>query len=84
MPKNSGSAATTFEVRSSRPVEVGADGEALALDPPSRFRATPGALRYDSQPMLPATHPPPGPTKGWATTTALLQTAAGHPLAIEP
>jgi len=34
-----------FEVRSSRPVEVGLDGEALVLDPPLRFASLPGALR---------------------------------------
>jgi diacylglycerol kinase family enzyme len=35
----------TFEVRSSGPVEVGLDGEALLLDPPLRFTSMPGALR---------------------------------------
>jgi diacylglycerol kinase family enzyme len=34
-----------FEVRSSAPVEVGLDGEALVLDPPLRFASLPGALR---------------------------------------
>jgi hypothetical protein len=34
-----------FEVRSSGPVEVGLDGEALMLDPPLRFTSLPGALR---------------------------------------
>lgn len=34
-----------FEVRSSGPVEVGLDGEALVLDPPLRFASLPGALR---------------------------------------
>jgi diacylglycerol kinase family enzyme len=34
-----------FEVRSSGPVEVGLDGEALVLDPPLRFTSLPGALR---------------------------------------
>jgi diacylglycerol kinase family enzyme len=33
-----------FEVRSSRPVPVGLDGEALVLEPPLRFRSMPGAL----------------------------------------
>jgi diacylglycerol kinase family enzyme len=37
--------AEEFEVRSSRPVEVGLDGEALVLEPPLRFLAMPGALR---------------------------------------
>ena len=34
-----------FEVRSSGPVEVGLDGEALVLRPPLRFSSMPGALR---------------------------------------
>ncbi len=34
-----------FEVRSSRPVPVGLDGEALVLEPPLRFASMPGALR---------------------------------------
>jgi diacylglycerol kinase family enzyme len=37
--------AREFEVRSSGPVEVGLDGEALVLDPPLRFASLPGALR---------------------------------------
>ena len=37
--------AREFEVRSSSPVEVGLDGEALVLDPPLRFASLPGALR---------------------------------------
>jgi diacylglycerol kinase family enzyme len=35
---------TTIEVRSSGPVEVGVDGEALVLDPPLRFASRPAAL----------------------------------------
>jgi diacylglycerol kinase family enzyme len=35
---------TRFEVTSSRPVEVGVDGEALVMDPPLIFEAQPGAL----------------------------------------
>lgn len=34
-----------FEVRSTGPVEVGLDGEAILLDPPLRFVSLPGALR---------------------------------------
>jgi diacylglycerol kinase family enzyme len=37
--------AEEFEVRSSNPMEVGLDGEALLLDPPLRFASLPGALR---------------------------------------
>jgi diacylglycerol kinase family enzyme len=36
--------ASAFEVRSSGPVEVGVDGEALTLQPPLRFVTRPGAL----------------------------------------
>jgi diacylglycerol kinase family enzyme len=37
--------APSFEVRSTAPVEVGLDGEALVLEPPLRFSSLPGALR---------------------------------------
>ncbi|MFZ2114826.1 MAG: diacylglycerol kinase family protein [Solirubrobacteraceae bacterium] len=37
--------ARKFEVRSSGPVEVGLDGEALVLEAPLRFASLPGALR---------------------------------------
>lgn len=37
--------APAFEVRSSGPVEVGLDGEALVIEPPLRFESVPGALR---------------------------------------
>jgi diacylglycerol kinase family enzyme len=35
----------TLEIRSSRPVNLGIDGEAVTLDPPVRFESRPGALR---------------------------------------
>ncbi len=38
-------ASEEFEVRSTGPVEVGLDGEAIVLDPPLRFASLPGALR---------------------------------------
>jgi hypothetical protein len=83
--QNSGSPATTFQVRPSQPVEGGVDGEALVLDPPIRFRTMPGRCGDDSQPMLPGYSPTAAvPTKGWATITALLQTAGGRPVAIQP
>ncbi len=67
-----------FEVRSSGPVEVGLDGEALVLDPPLRFASLPGALRV----RLPrAVGLPPG-ARAVALTTdnlgALLRVAAGR------
>jgi diacylglycerol kinase family enzyme len=37
--------AREFEVRSSGPVEVGLDGEALVLEAPLHFASLPGALR---------------------------------------
>jgi diacylglycerol kinase family enzyme len=76
---------TTFEVRSGQPVEVGLDGEALVLDPPIRFRTMPGALRVRLPANAPGYSPAAAvPTKGWAAITALLQTAAGRPVTIEP
>ena len=67
-----------FEVRSSGPVEVGLDGEALVLDPPLRFASLPGALRV----RLPrGVGLPPG-ARAVALTTdnlgALLRVAAGR------
>jgi diacylglycerol kinase family enzyme len=75
----------SFEVRSGQPVEVGVDGEALLLDPPIRFRIVPGALRVRIPPHAPGYSPAAAsPTPGWSTITALLQTAAGRPVTIEP
>lgn len=37
--------ATSFEVRSSAPIEAGVDGEAVVYGPPLRFAVRPGALR---------------------------------------
>jgi diacylglycerol kinase family enzyme len=75
----------TFELRSGQPVEVGIDGEAMLLDPPIRFRILPGALRVRIPPRAPGYSPAAAvPTPGWATLTALWQTAAGRPVAIEP
>jgi diacylglycerol kinase family enzyme len=76
---------TSFEVRSGQPVEVGVDGEALLLDPPIRFRIVPGALRVRIPPHAPGySLAAAAPTPGWSTITALLQTAAGRPVTIEP
>jgi diacylglycerol kinase family enzyme len=36
---------TSFEIRSSAPVEIGVDGEALQMDPPLVFESVPHALR---------------------------------------
>jgi diacylglycerol kinase family enzyme len=76
---------TNFEVRAAAPVEVGIDGEAVLLDPPIRFRIQPGALRVRIPLQAPGYSPAAAvPTPGWATVTALWQTAAGRPVTIEP
>jgi diacylglycerol kinase family enzyme len=73
----------SFELRSDQPVEIGIDGEALVLDPPIRFRTLPGALRVRIPLTAPGYSPAAAaPTPGWATVTALLQAAAGRPVAI--
>jgi diacylglycerol kinase family enzyme len=67
-----------FEVRSSGPVEVGLDGEALVLDPPLRFASLPGVLRV----RLPRGVGLPPAARAAALTTdnlgALLRVAAGR------
>ena len=67
-----------FEIRSSGPVEVGLDGEALVLDPPLRFTSLPGALRV----RLPSGVGLPPAARATALTTdnlgALLRVAAGR------
>jgi diacylglycerol kinase family enzyme len=76
---------TSFEVRSGQPVEVGVDGEAMLLDPPIRFRILPKALRVRIPPRAAGYSPAAAvPTPGWATLTALWQTATGRPVTIEP
>ena len=76
---------TSFEVRSDRPVEIGIDGEAMLLDPPIRFRIVPGALRVRIPSHAPGYSPAAAvPTPGWSTITALLQTAAGRPVTVQP
>jgi diacylglycerol kinase family enzyme len=74
---------TRFEVRSGRPVEIGIDGEAMLVDPPIKFRTLPGALRVRIPPHAPGYSPAAAAaTPGWSTITALLQVAAGRPVAI--
>jgi diacylglycerol kinase family enzyme len=76
---------TSFQVRSDQPVEVGVDGEAVLLDPPIRFRLVPRALRVRIPSQAPGYSPAAAvPTPGWATLTALWQTATGRPVTIEP
>ena len=76
---------TSFDVHADAPVELGIDGEAVLLEPPIRFRILPGALRVRIPLQAPGYSPAAAaPTPGWATLTALWQTALGRPVAIEP
>jgi diacylglycerol kinase family enzyme len=76
---------TTFEIRSAEPVEFGIDGEPAVLDPPIRFQILPAALRVRIPPHAPGYSPAAAvPTPGWATLTALWQTATGRQVTIEP
>jgi diacylglycerol kinase family enzyme len=74
----------SFRLQSAQPVEIGIDGEAMLLDPPIEFRTLPGALRVRIPLQAPGYSPAAAaPPTGWAAVTALLQTAAGRPVAIE-
>jgi diacylglycerol kinase family enzyme len=74
-----------FEVRSSGPIEVGVDGEALQIDPPLHFRTSPAALRVRIPRQAPGYSPAAiVATPGWGTLRALLQVSAGRPVTIEP
>jgi diacylglycerol kinase family enzyme len=74
----------SFRLQSAQPVEIGIDGEAMLVDPPIEFRTLPGALRVRIPLQAPGYSPAAAaPPKGWAAVTALLQTAAGRPVAIE-
>jgi diacylglycerol kinase family enzyme len=71
--------AVRFEVRSSSPIAVGLDGEALMLEPPLQFVSLPGALRV----RLPQ-HASNGAAATSASFTrdnlrALSRIATGHP-----
>jgi diacylglycerol kinase family enzyme len=73
----------SFVLHSARPVEIGIDGEAMLLDPPLEFRTLPGVLRVRVPSHAPGYSPAAAaPPRGWAAVTALLQTAAGRPVAI--
>jgi hypothetical protein len=73
--------ASEFEVRSSHPVEVGVDGEALTLQPPLRFVIRPGGLTI----RLPLSAPGRSPAARTVrvmtkpTVVALWQTVLGRP-----
>ncbi|HEY2571052.1 MAG TPA: diacylglycerol kinase family protein, partial [Solirubrobacteraceae bacterium] len=71
-------AGPVFEVRSSSPVEIGLDGEALVLQPPLRFASLPGALRVRlprGAGLAPAARAAPLTTENLG---ALLRVAAGR------
>jgi diacylglycerol kinase family enzyme len=71
--------AETFEVRSTRSMAAGVDGEALELDPPLRFRVVPGALRVHLPPAAPGLSPAalsPGITR--SSVRALWDIATGQ------
>jgi diacylglycerol kinase family enzyme len=72
--------APTIEVRSTRPVEVGVDGEALVLDPPLRFVIRPAALtvRVPRAAAAGGAGTPPTRLTHRSTITALFQLAFGR------
>jgi diacylglycerol kinase family enzyme len=75
---------TSFEVRSRASVEIGIDGEAASIEPPVTFQTIPGALRVRIPQHAPGYSPAAArPRRGASTLKALLQTAAGHPVAID-
>jgi diacylglycerol kinase family enzyme len=70
-----------FRVDSGQPVEIGIDGEAMALQPPLVFESLPGALRV----RIPRHAPGVGPAATAVQLTAstigdLLRTAIGRPV----
>jgi diacylglycerol kinase family enzyme len=67
-----------FEVRSSGPVEVGIDGEALTLQPPLRFITRPGALTV-RLPRTALSRSPALRVMNRSTVMALWQTVLGRP-----
>jgi diacylglycerol kinase family enzyme len=71
--------APTFEVRSSRPIEAGVDGEATVEDAPLRFEIAPGALRVRVAPHHPGRSPAAAAlTLGRTSLQRLLRVAAGR------
>ena len=74
-----------FEVVSAKPVPVGVDGEAMALDPPVRFRIRPRTLRVRISPRHPGASPssmqPEHVGDGFRALAAI---AAGRPPSCEP
>ena len=77
--------ATTFEIRSGAPVEIGIDGEATMISPPLQFRIMPGALRVRIPRSAPGYSPAASRLQAnrW-TIRSLMHVLAGHPVSITP
>ena len=73
-----------FEIRSAGPVQVGVDGETLALDAPLIFQSEPAALRVRLPPRIAGTSPAARAVRILARTTSadLARVFAGRPAAV--
>ena len=73
--------ARSFEIRSAGPVQLGVDGETLAMDPPLLFRSEPGALQVRLPPHAIGVSPAARAVRILARSTAvdLARVAAGRP-----
>jgi diacylglycerol kinase family enzyme len=73
--------ARRFEIRSAGPVQLGVDGETLAMDPPLLFRSEPGALRVRLPPHAIGVSPAARAVRILARSTVadLARVAAGRP-----
>jgi len=76
--------ADRFEIRSAGPVQLGVDGETLAMDPPLLFRSEPGALRVRLPPHAIGVSPAARAVRILARSTAvdLTRVSAGRPAEI--
>jgi diacylglycerol kinase family enzyme len=73
--------ARSFEIRSAGPVQLGVDGETLAMDPPLFFQSQPGALRVRLPPHAIGVSPAARAVRILARSTAadLARVSAGTP-----
>lgn len=69
-----------FEVRSSSPIEIGVDGEALTMEPPLVFASRPGALRIRMPKHASGLSPAASAVRvtSGSTIRELLRIVAGH------
>jgi diacylglycerol kinase family enzyme len=76
--------AATFEIRSAGPVQLGVDGETLAMDPPLLFQSRPGALRVRLPPHAIGVSPAARAVRILARSTAvdLGRVSVGRPAEI--